>query len=331
MKLNLKEGLKDYGIKQAFRYLESNPKENFPKLIKWAKKFDVNGNYTNAIAGIEKSISDPANNWNQFVNNIWEDIDAGQRKVFFEKFILNGALRAKDKLNLSRKKYNCNIPWAILMDPTSACNLKCTGCWAADYGNKMNMSYETLDDIIRQGKEIGTYFYIYSGGEPLIRKTDIIKLCEKHDDCMFLAFTNGTLIDESFADEMLRVKNFAPAISIEGFGEATDSRRGDGTFEKVDEAMTILKNKKLLFGASLCYTRTNTEVVGSEEFFDFLIEKGAKFAWYFTYIPVGIDALPELMVTPEQRKFMYEQIRAFRKKKAIFTMDFWNDGEYVNG
>ena len=182
MKLNLKEGLKDYGIKQAFRYLESNPKENFPKLIKWAKKFDVNGNYTNAIAGIEKSISDPANNWNQFVNNIWEDIDAGQRKVFFEKFILNGALRAKDKLNLSRKKYNCNIPWAILMDPTSACNLKCTGCWAADYGNKMNMSYETLDDIIRQGKEIGTYFYIYSGGEPLIRKTDIIKLCEKRSE-----------------------------------------------------------------------------------------------------------------------------------------------------
>lgn len=66
----------------------------------------------------------------------------------------------------------------------------------------------------------------FSGGEPLVRKNDIIKLCEKHSDCQFLAFTNGTLIDEVFADEMLRVKNFVPAISIEGFENETDERRG---------------------------------------------------------------------------------------------------------
>jgi len=62
------------------------------------------------------------------------------------------------------------------MDPTSACNLKCTGCWAAEYGNKMNMDFDTLDNIIEQGKKLGTYMYIYSGGEPLVRKDDIIKL-----------------------------------------------------------------------------------------------------------------------------------------------------------
>lgn len=58
----------------------------------------------------------------------------------------------------------------------------------------------------------------------------LIKLCEAHDGCMFLAFTNGTLIDEAFADEMLRVKNFVSAISVEGFEEETDSRRGKGTY-----------------------------------------------------------------------------------------------------
>jgi MoaA/NifB/PqqE/SkfB family radical SAM enzyme len=148
---------------------------------------------------------------------------------------------------------------------------------------------------------------------------------------MFTAFTNGTLIDEEFADEMLRVKNFAPAISIEGFEEATDSRRGKGTYQAVIRAMEILKRKKLLFGASLCYTRNNTEVIGSEEFIDFIIDKGAKFAWFFTYMPVGEDAVPELMVTAEQREFMYRQIRKFRETKPLFTMDFWNDGEYAQG
>jgi len=195
----------------------------------------------------------------------------------------------------------------------------------------MNMSYETLDDIIRQGKELGTYFYIYSGGEPLIRKKDIIRLCEKYNDCMFLAFTNGTLIDEAFANEMLRVKNFIPAISLEGFEKETDSRRGEGTYQAVEKAMDILHDKKLLFGISCTYTRTNTEVIGSEKYFDFMVGKGAMFAWFFTYMPVGVNAAPELMATPEQRKYMYHQIRKFRKSKPLFTMDFWNDGEYVNG
>jgi MoaA/NifB/PqqE/SkfB family radical SAM enzyme len=173
--------------------------------------------------------------------------------------------------------------------------------------------------------------YIYSGGEPLMRKDDLIKLCEKHNDCAFLAFTNSTLIDEKFADEMLRVKNFVPAISVEGFEEETDFRRGKGTYAAVVKAMKILKDKKLPFGASCCYTSKNSDVIGSEEYIDDLIEKGAKFEWLFTYIPVGKDAAPELLANAEQRKFMYRKIREYRSTKPIFTMDFWNDAEYVEG
>lgn len=119
------------------------------------------------------------------------------------------------------------------MDPTSACNLKCVGCWAAEYGHQMKLSLEEWDSIITQAKEMGTYFFIYSGGEPLVRKKDIIKMCEKHSDCNFLSFTNGTLIDEEFAQEMLRVGNFIPAISVEGDAEATNGRRGENVYERL--------------------------------------------------------------------------------------------------
>lgn len=142
---------------------------------------------------------------------------------------------------------------------------------------------------------------------------------------------NGTLIDDAFADEMLRVKNLVPAISIEGFEEATDFRRGEGTYRKVIESMTRLKERKLLFGISCCYTSKNVEVIGSEEYFDSMIDMGAKFAWFFTYMPIGAAAVPELIATAEQRKFMYEQIHKFRKTKPLFTMDFWNDGDAVGG
>ena len=195
------------------------------------------------------------------------------------------------------------------------------------------MSYETLDGIIRQGKELGTYFFLYSGGEPLVRKADIIRLCEAHPDCQFSAFTNGTLIDEAFADDMLRVKNFIPAISVEGFEEDTDFRRGEGTFKKVETAMAILKAKRLPFGISCCYTSKNVDRIGSEEYFNQMIAwgQGPRFCWFFTYMPVGKAAVSELMVTDEQRAFMYHQLRKFRETKPLFTMDFWNDGEYAGG
>ena len=42
---------------------------------------------------------------------------------------------------------------------------------------------------------------------------------------------------------MLRVGNFVPAISLEGFEEATDGRRGDGVYKKVRKAMELLRSK----------------------------------------------------------------------------------------
>lgn len=105
----------------------------------------------------------------------------------------------------NRDKYQCNILWAILLDPTSACNLHCQGCWAAEYGNNQNLSFDEIDSIIKQGKELGTHVYIYTGGEPLVRKKDLIKLRERHSDCAFLAFTNDTLVDEEFCQEMISV------------------------------------------------------------------------------------------------------------------------------
>ena len=162
----------------------------------------------------------------------------------------------------------------------------------AEYGHSLSLTLEELDGIIRQGEEFGCHVYLYSGGEPTMRKADLIKLCEMHPECVFLAFTNGTLIDEAFADEMLRVGNFVPAISVEGFQKDTDFRRGKGTYQKVLQAMAILKRKKLPFGISCCYTSKSAEFIGSEEYFDAMINWGAKFCWFFTYMPTGKDAVP---------------------------------------
>lgn len=315
----------------AYKSIQEHPEEGLPKLLKLFDVLDTKDSYKAGRDFVRQILADPSNPWYHYLLSIWEDLDSEVRYAFFQSFFLNSVLKGREEQRLLREEHQCNLPWAILVDPTTSCNLSCTGCWAAEYEKGIYLSYETLDALVKEGKSLGTYMYLFSGGEPLMRKRDIIALCEAHPDCYFLAFTNGTLIDEAFASEMLRVKNFAVAISIEGDEAATDARRGAGTYAKAINAMAILKRNKLLYGISCCYTSQNVETIGSEAFIDSMVDMGAKFAWFFTYIPIGKDAVPSLMVSAEQRAFMYRQVRAFRKTKPIFTMDFWNDGEFVNG
>lgn len=322
--------IKKYGLEQAFRYLYKDPEKNMLTLMDWADKFS-GGEFEPQRKLIRKYMEDPNEPYYSFIRKLFTDVDKGVLTTAAVNFFINASLVGWPQQEKLRAKYNCNIPWAILLDPTSACNLHCTGCWAAEYGNKLNLSFEEIDSIITQGKELGVYLYIYTGGEPLVRKKDIIRLCEKHNDCVFLCFTNATLIDEAFADEMLRVKNFVPAISLEGFEEATDGRRGNGVYQKVIQAMELLKRKKLLYGISACYTSANYQSITDDAFYDSLIEMGAYFIWYFHYMPVGNDASPELLLAPEQREYVYRKVRRLRVENPLFAMDFQNDGEFVGG
>ncbi len=322
--------IKKLGLEKAFQYLYKDPEKNLLKIMDWADRF-AGDEFESQRKLIREIVTDSKHPYHSFVERVIHEVDPHVMQTTAVNFFLNAALVGWPKQEECRKKYGCNIPWAILLDPTSTCNLHCTGCWAAEYGNKLNLSYEEIDDIIRQGKALGGYLYIYTGGEPLVRKKDLIRLCEEHSDCVFLCFTNGTLIDETFADDLLRVGNFVPAISLEGFEEATDFRRGEGVFKKATAAMELLRKKKLLYGISACYTSANFASITSEEFFDSLIEMGAYFIWYFHYMPVGNDALPELMPTPEQRVETYHRIRHYRAAKPLFAMDFQNDAEYVGG
>jgi len=322
--------LKRFGLEQAFRYLYRDPEKNLLKLMDWADRF-AKGEFSGQRRAIREAIEDPRHPYHAYVLRALREIDPEVVKTFLANFFINANLVGGPRQEELRRTYGCNVPWAILLDPTSACNLRCTGCWAAEYGHSLNLSFEEIDDIIRQGKEMGVYLYIYTGGEPLVRKADLIRLCEKHDDCVFLCFTNGTLIDEAFADELLRVKNFVPALSLEGDEAATDGRRGTGVYQKVMRAIDLLRERRLIYGISACYTSANFASVTSEAYFDLLIEKGAWFVWYFHYMPVGNDARLDLLPSPTQRRETYLRIRKYRAEKPLFAMDFQNDAEFVGG
>ncbi len=327
--MNPADTIKRGALNAAIDYLLANPEENLPKAMETINKYVPGNIFPTQREAFTKAIEDKSN-WYQLLLKVCH-LNPQVVNGLLKTFIVDANILAWGKQEKSRAKYGCNIPWAILLDPTSACNLHCTGCWAADYGHKLNLTLEDIDSIICQGKELGVHVYIYTGGEPLVRKDDLIELCRKHSDCAFLCFTNATLIDEKFCQDMIEVKNFIPAISAEGFEETTDARRGQGTYKRIQHGMDLLREHGLPFGVSTCFTSQNAASVCTEEYFDWMIEQGALFCWVFTYMPVGTDAPTDLMASAEQRAQLYRHIRAMRQTKPLFTLDFWNDGEFVGG
>ena len=327
-------GLAEHLVNNVTKKDQEERAAEYVKFIDAAEKYmndtdvGVNWDYLRDTAG------KPEYTLNRYINRLADEINPHVLKTVITNLVFEAFFNGTKMIRESRKIHNCNIPWIILMDPTSACNLHCTGCWAAEYGNKLNLTFNEMDSVISQGKELGVYFYMLTGGEPLVRKKDVIALCRKHSDCIFLAYTNGTLVDDAFCKEMQETGNLFLAISLEGEPDVNDLRRGEGVYGKVMHAMDLLKSYGLVFGTSICYTSKNCESVTSDEFIRMIVDKGCRYSLYFHYMPVGNDAAVELLPTKEQRVYMYHRVREIRNMKqgpGIFTMDFQNDGEFVGG
>jgi len=257
----------------------------------------------------------------------------GLIKILVGKVLLesNATIRA------FKEAHGFKAPGFLLISPTKRCNVHCTGCYASSSSaNAEKLDYDIVDRILTEKKELwGSHFTVISGGEPLMWRSDgkdLIDMAARHSDQYFLMYTNGTLIDEKMAQRMAKAGNITPAISVEGLEKETDARRGKGVHRRILKAFKNLRNNGVPFGISITATRNNAELVLSDEFMDFYFEKqGAVYGWIFQYMPIGRSYTLNLMVTPEQRKWMFEREQHLIREKALFIADFWNSGAVSNG
>ena len=195
-------------VDATLKNLNKDREKALLQIVDLAEKFMGNNFSKEAYDGARAMIKNPDHKWMRYVNRLLDETDPHVAKMTALNLGFQAAFLGTKTIRKMREVHNCNIPWLILMDPTSACNLHCTGCWAAEYGNKLNLTFDEMDSIVTQGKELGIYFYMMTGGEPLVRKADIIRLCEKHNECAFHCYTNGTLVDQAFCDEMKLSETF---------------------------------------------------------------------------------------------------------------------------
>ncbi|MGE0916760.1 radical SAM protein [Escherichia coli] len=266
-----------------------------------------------------------------WINTI-NSLNANSRKKLIKNLIFNHIVDGALLRDKAGDENNTHIPFLVLISPTYECNLECKGCYSALYGNRYHYTESEIFDIIQQFYDLGIRFFTFTGGEPFVYKP-IMKIFEHFNDCYFMVFTNGTMLTESRVEKLASLGNVSITISIEGFEEMTDWRRGDGTYKKILSAYERLNRNGVLCGASVMATSKNHDQICSTDFWNFLIsELGIKYSWVFQYMPMGRDATMDLVPTARQRYDRFHFLENLRKSgKLAFLADFWNHGFLVNG
>jgi MoaA/NifB/PqqE/SkfB family radical SAM enzyme len=246
--------------------------------------------------------------------------------------------RSQEAAQKYREKYGINPPAFCTISPTQKCNLHCLGCYAASNARTLaSLPYWIVERLVREMRDIlGASFIVISGGEPFLWKDgekNLISLAEEFNDMFFLVYTNGTLLDEPMAKKLLEIGNITPAISVEGYEEETDHRRGKGIFKKIMDNIENLKKYGVGFGVSVTATKDNLNVLLEDRFYEYWFEEvGATYMWMFHLMPIGrAKDTMSLVLSPEERLKLLTKWEELLFKRGYFIGDFWNSGAASRG
>jgi radical SAM protein with 4Fe4S-binding SPASM domain len=173
---------------------------------------------------------------------------------------------------------------------TTKCNLKCKHCYsdsveqAAPDELSTSESFRLMDDL--SGWGIG--LLIIDGGEPLCRDDllDIVKYASSKGIRTTIG-SNGTLIDEAMAREMLKAGVMSVAISVDGADAMThDSFRGiSGTFEQTFKGIEACRSAGLPFQFNMVIRKENLSQL--EAMLRLAVDSGANAAEVFDLVTAG--------------------------------------------
>ena len=253
-------------------------------------------------------------------------------------FLLSYTLAAKRAAN-ARKQHAAagrHIPSFLIASITNRCNLHCAGCYARanhicdDEASESLLTDEDWAKIFDQATQIGVSFVLLAGGEPMLRR-GVLESAAKHRDILFPVFTNGTLLSDSALELIDANRNLVPIVSIEGDRTQTDARRGAGTYDKLAANMGRMREKGILFGASVTLTTQNIRTVTGEAFLEQMRSFGAKVLFFVDYVPAdpGTEALAP---GDAERDYLKDRLDVLRQTQdGMIYVSFPGDEQFSGG
>ena len=229
------------------------------------------------------------------------------------------------------KEQGIQVPPILIFSVTNRCNLRCKGCYhrALHRSSGEELTPDQLRQVVEEAHELGISFFILAGGEPLVRP-EVVDIIMEYPDIIFFMFTNGLLIDEELLTRFKKNRNVVPVLSIEGYEEDTDGRRGEGVFKSLKRIIDMLRKHNIFYSVSVTVTQSNFETVTSEAYISNLVDLGCKFFLYVEYSPVTEDT-QHWVISPTQRERLMEQFKGYRKRYKSLFISVPGDEEEIGG
>ncbi|MFC1983645.1 radical SAM protein [Chloroflexota bacterium] len=237
------------------------------------------------------------------------------------------AARVRSRL----EREGIHVPPIIIFSITNRCNLHCKGCYhqALQRSSKPEISREKIRSIFSEAKELGISFMVLAGGEPLVRQ-EILDITRDFPEIICLVFTNGLLIADDLLAKLKGQRNFVPVISLEGWEEDTDSRRGEGVYEHLKRTIEDIKSIGLFWSVSLTVTKTNFTTITDHQFIASLSNLGCKLFFFVEYTPIQ-EGTEDWVITDEQRTNLLKMRDKFRNEFSALFIAVPGDEEEIGG
>jgi MoaA/NifB/PqqE/SkfB family radical SAM enzyme len=224
-----------------------------------------------------------------------------------------------------------HIPSFLIASITSACNLRCAGCYAhagRQYAECEQMSCADWSRIFAEAEKLGIAMVLLAGGEPLIRR-DVIAEAAKYKSILFPLFTNATMLETEYLELLDNNRNLIPIVSIEGDETQTDARRGTGIYKQTVDTMRTLGEKGLLFGVSITVTTENLATVTNTAYMAWLRGLGCKITIFVEYVPIESK---ELALNEPEREDLAKQLSVLRESSDdMILLSFPGDEKETEG
>lgn len=218
-----------------------------------------------------------------------------------------------------------HVPPYMIASITNSCNLNCKGCYARAHHRAAGeeLAAGQWAEIFNEAEELGISVIFLAGGEPLTR-LDILDAAKDCREIVFPLFTNGTLLDDNMLQKFKKQKNLIPIISLEGFRDDTDERRGAGVYEHVRNIIKRIREKGIFYGISLTVTSKNFDTITGDVFIKGLVDSGCRLFMFVEYVAVE-EGTEHLVLTDSQRlrlrDMMYELHKSYNRLFAAFPGD----------
>jgi MoaA/NifB/PqqE/SkfB family radical SAM enzyme len=208
----------------------------------------------------------------------------GRARFFARTALYQRRAAARRKHWLER---GVHVPPLMIVSVTRQCNLHCAGCFvqaqARPDGERMDEN--DLRRLLGEARNLGVSIVALAGGEPLTRP-EILDIAGDHPEILFVLVTNGWLVDGPILDKLERYRNVVTVVSLEGFEDQTDGRRGEGVYARALRTMERMKERGLFFGTSVMVTRNNFALTTSRLFIRDLVRRGSRLFFFVDYVPI---------------------------------------------